>query len=289
MKPHPFKTFNAKILLFGEHLINLGSDALSIPYDKFNGALTKGTSSDSRLLSFLDYLRSSQFDFLDTSKLLLREELAFSSNIPEGYGCGSSGAIVAACYDHFRSDQIIDSAILKERFSKMESFYHGKSSGTDPLISYLDSAIKFSGNTGIHLIPNFGISLQDHSLILIDSGRAREGKKQIEWFMAKAEDEQFRAVLTKKLIPATQTCIASVLNTDEAALQNSFSAISNFQLEYMDHMIPDSIKTLWIAGSRSENLHLKICGAGGGGFFIGLMKKNTQLKELDRYKTYPII
>ena len=58
------------------------------------------------------------------------QNLYFDSNIPQGYGLGSSGALVAAFYDRyalnkinyigkFTSDKI---ALLKNIFAKMESF-----------------------------------------------------------------------------------------------------------------------------------------------------------------------
>lgn len=283
-----FKNFNAKILLFGEHLVNLGSDALSIPYEKFSGKLIKTDSLDSRLNPFLDFLKSSQFDFLDNTKLSKVSGLEFSSNIPEGYGCGSSGAIVSACYAHFRTDDVNDSKVLKNRFSMMEAFYHGKSSGTDPLISYFNSPIKFNADSNIQKLPELNFTLEEYSLILVDSGHSREGKKYIKWFMNNCEDEEFKSILTKELLPASQTCISTLLKNDEDNFKNSFEIISRFQLEHMDKMIPEHMKKLWIKGFESGKLYLKVCGAGGGGFFIGLLKKNTGATLLEAFKTYSL-
>lgn len=289
MATHSFKTYHAKILLFGEHLINLGSDALSIPYPKFNGKLNTTKNQASRLQPFLDFLRSSSFDFLDNEKLSHQQVLEFSSNIPEGYGCGSSGAIVAACYDHFKSNDIDDPKILKDRFSRMEAFFHGKSSGTDPLISYFNHAIKFSADSSIELIPDLQIAFNDHSLILVDSGQPREGKEYINWFMERSTDENFKTILTNELLPATQNCIAAFLNSEESDFKNSFAKISNIQLKYMAKMIPDHMQTLWIKGLESDKLHLKICGAGGGGFFIGLIRKDAKIAALEEYKIYSLV
>src|SRR5690606_35587126 len=73
----------------------------------------------------------------------------FDSSIPQGYGVGSSGALVAAVYDKYALDKItVLENLTKEKllqlkviFSEMESFFHGKSSGLDPLKNYLSIPI----------------------------------------------------------------------------------------------------------------------------------------------------
>ena len=82
---------------------------------------------------------------IEKLKSAIEAGLYFDSSIPQGYGVGSSGALVAAIYDKYASDKITilenltreKLLILKSIFSKMESFFHGKSSGLDPLNSYL--------------------------------------------------------------------------------------------------------------------------------------------------------
>ena len=83
----------------------------------------------------------------------LRKDLAnglyFDSSIPQGYGIGSSGALVAAVYDRYANSKITilenltrDKLLkLKQIFGLMESFFHGKSSGLDPLNSFLSLPI----------------------------------------------------------------------------------------------------------------------------------------------------
>ena len=170
----------------------------------------------------------------------------------------------------------------------MEAFYHGKSSGTDPLISFFDTAIKFDADAGIQLLPNLETKLENYSLILIDSGQPRAGKKYIQWFMEKVNEKEFKSVVLDKLMPATQSCIDALLTSAELDLINSFSTISSIQAEYMTKMIPNNMKKLWVEGSRLNDLYLKICGAGGGGFFIGLLKNDAQINELKKFKNYSL-
>ena len=64
----------------------------------------------------------------------------FDSSIPQGYGIGSSGALVASIYDQYALDKItVLENLTKEKlqhlktvFAAMESFFHGKSSGLRP-------------------------------------------------------------------------------------------------------------------------------------------------------------
>ena len=79
----------------------------------------------------------------------------FDSSIPQGYGVGSSGALVASIYDQYAADKITvlenltrDKLLkLKQIFALMESFFHGKSSGLDPLNSYLSLPILINSKT----------------------------------------------------------------------------------------------------------------------------------------------
>ena len=145
--------FYSKILLFGEYGIIEDSKGLSIPYNFYKGALkipnkknSISKSSNDILKDFLNYLKQRKIN-LDLVKFAsdLDKGLYFDSSIPKGYGIGSSGALVAAIYDKYAFEKItvLENLTqekllrLKKIFSDMESFFHGKSSGLDPLNSYL--------------------------------------------------------------------------------------------------------------------------------------------------------
>src|SRR5690606_5222108 len=119
--------------------------------------------SNGRLQAFAEYLKELQAQGESASfdmKALERDIAAgmyFDSSIPQGYGIGSSGALVAAIYDRYAQDKITvlenltrDKLLrLKEIFGKMESFFHGKSSGLDPLNSYLSLPILINSKDNI--------------------------------------------------------------------------------------------------------------------------------------------
>ena len=163
--------FYSKILLFGEYGIIKDSKGLSIPYNFFKGALKTdqntaevALASNDSLKAFTNYLESVQekqpelvtFDIAN-----LKEDVAagmyFDSSIPQGYGVGSSGALVAAIYDKYAQEKItvLENLTrekllkLKTIFGIMESFFHGKSSGLDPLNSYLSLPILINSKDNI--------------------------------------------------------------------------------------------------------------------------------------------
>ena len=148
--------FYAKILLFGEYGIIKDAKGLSIPYNFYKGALKtihteseQAKSSNTKLRDYAVYLESLDSSLVTFALSRFQKDLDkgmyFDSSIPQGYGIGSSGALVAAIYDRYAVDKITilenltreKLLTLKEIFSQMESFFHGKSSGLDPLNSFL--------------------------------------------------------------------------------------------------------------------------------------------------------
>ena len=101
--------FFAKILLFGEHGIIKDSMGLSIPYNFYHGSLkipyknnTSIKESHQKLLAFSNYLKTLDADLISFNwkkfNFDLERKIYFDSSIPQGYGVGSSGALVAAIY-----------------------------------------------------------------------------------------------------------------------------------------------------------------------------------------------
>jgi mevalonate kinase len=152
--------FYSKILLFGEYGIIKNSKGLSIPYNFYKGGLKLGDldskivkKSNLSLCFFRDSLKKIDssivvFNFNKMNKDLF-DGMYFDSTIPQGYGVGSSGALVAAFYDRYAENKytVLENLtrdkilVLKNIFSNMESHFHGKSSGLDPLNSYLSLPI----------------------------------------------------------------------------------------------------------------------------------------------------
>ena len=155
-RPEIEKKFYSKVILFGEFSVIQSSMGLVIPYTLFDGRLTFRRDNtaviDPELKAFSLFIKqlidsnhlNCQFD-ITSFEFDISQGLFFDSTIPQGYGVGSSGALVAAIFDRYEQENhsTLDIAKLKRIFSQLEAHFHGASSGVDPLISYLNSPILF--------------------------------------------------------------------------------------------------------------------------------------------------
>ena len=289
--------FYSKILLFGEYGIIEDSKGLSIPYNFFKGALkfSKVETKDSKksnkiLLQFHKYL-SGIYDLdLDLNKFEkdLSKGIFFDSSIPQGYGVGSSGAIVAAVYDKYAKSKIKISENLNRNklvdlrniFSQMESFFHGKSSGLDPLNSYLSIPILIESKNKIDVT---GIPIQkvngEGAIFLLDSGQMGSTASMVEIFMKKMKDEGFRKMLNAKFIKYTNSCVDSFLKGDLKNLFKNTKILSGIVFENFKPMIPNKFHKIWKTGIESGSYFLKLCGSGGGGYILGFAPNIEKAKK----------
>ena len=110
--------FFSKILLLGEYSIIKNSRGLTVPYRSYKGNLNTSSivnkeidSSHKKILEFVKYLKNLNQNLVEFNwqKLDndLKENLYFNSNIPQGYGLGSSGALIAAVYEKYAMSKII--------------------------------------------------------------------------------------------------------------------------------------------------------------------------------------
>ena len=133
--------YYSKVILFGEYSMIFDATALMIPLKRFSAQwqfpqsrnLSASLQSNHSLKRFRDYLAenetlSSLLDFVSLTKDL-NEGLFLASNVPSGYGLGSSGTLVAAAYDRYAIQKTDDYLQLKTFFGLMESHFHGSSSG----------------------------------------------------------------------------------------------------------------------------------------------------------------
>lgn len=297
--------FYSKILLFGEYGIIKDSKGLSIPYNFYNGALKSdknlsgsAKASNETLANFLDYLRS-----MDTSLVTFNLEamdkdisngMYFDSSIPQGYGVGSSGALVAAIYDKYAHEKITvlenltreKLLTLKAIFSEMESFFHGKSSGLDPLNSYLSLPILINSKDHIEAT---GIPSQNASgkgaVFLLDSGIVGETAPMVQIFMDKMKQEGFRKMLKNQFIKHTDACVEDFLKGDLKSLFQNTKQLSKIVFNHFKPMIPKKFHQIWQAGIDSNSYYLKLCGSGGGGYILGFTEDIQKAqKALSDYK-----
>lgn len=291
--------FYAKILLFGEYGIIKDSKGLAIPYNSYQGALLisedkseKAKISNQKLKDFYVYLKSLNDPEiklrLDDLKRDIDQNLHFDSSIPQGYGVGSSGALVAAIYDHYADDKItvLENLTrekllrLKSIFSKMESFFHGKSSGLDPLNSYLSLPILINSKDNLEAT---GIPSQKEgkgAVFLLDSEMIGETQPMVNIFMNKMKTEGFRNMIDRDFARYTDNCIDDFLHGNVKSLFGNVKQLSKVVLKHFKPMIPDSFHQLWAKGIESNDYYLKLCGSGGGGYILGFTEDFEKAKNL---------
>lgn len=284
--------FYSKILLFGEYGIIKDSKGLSIPYNSFKGGLRIGDMNNAEekksnvsLNKFRNYLLKIDKSVVkfDLEKLNsdLSEGMFFDSSIPQGYGVGSSGALVAAFYDRFAINKItvlenltkpkiLD---LKNIFSIMESFFHGKSSGLDPLNSYLSLPILIHSKNEIETtgIPS-QLTNGKGAVFLLDSGKSSDTAPMVDLFFKSMKNKSYDKMIKEEFIKTTDHCVDDFLNGNFNSLFKNIKTLSKVVLKNFKPMIPENFHNIWAKGIESDEYFLKLCGSGGGGYILGFAK-----------------
>lgn len=292
--------FYAKVLLFGEYGIIKDAKGLSIPYNFYKGALkisdTKNDQaqiSNQKLTEYVDYLENIDRTLVTFNIKQLREDLSrglyFDSSIPQGYGIGSSGALVAAVYDRYAHNKItilenltrVKLLKLKQIFGQMESFFHGKSSGLDPLNSFLSLPILIHSKdilepTGIPSQPKAGKG----AVFLLDSGSMGETAPMVNIFMQNMESPTFRKMIKEQFISYSDRCVEHFLSGDIISLFGDLKRLSKTVLTHFKPMIPEQFHALWKTGIDTNAYYLKLCGSGGGGYILGFTEDITKAQSV---------
>ncbi len=301
--------FYSKILLFGEYGIIQDAMGLSIPYNFYKGKLkfednVSSTNSLSEFEFYLNELQASDELLFEIDLKQFHNDisngLSFDSSIPQGFGVGSSGALVAAVYDRYAlnpinaesisKDQLID---LKRIFAQMESHFHGKSSGLDPLICYLNLPVLIKSSTDLDTI---GLPSEQTegkgAIFLLDTQKPGETQPMVQLFMEKMKESGFRNMLKTEFKKYNDACISSFLKGDFKPLFSNMKHLSSLLLQNFSPMIPDAYKEIWKNGIDSGDYYLKLCGSGGGGYILGftqdLKKAQQSLKGYDLELVYKI-
>ena len=202
--------------------------------------------------------------------------------------------MVAAIYDKYAFNKItvLENLTrekllkLKSIFSEMESFFHGKSSGLDPLNSYLSIPILINSKDNIEAT---GIPSQKSdgkgAVFLLDSGIIGETAPMVSIFMENMKQEGFRKMLKNQFIKHTDACVDDFLKGDIKSLFSNTKKLSKVVLNHFKPMIPQEFHELWKKGIDTNDYYLKLCGSGGGGYILGFTEDIDKAKlSLANYK-----
>ena len=171
------KNFPAKILLFGEYTILLGSPALAVSINNFKSKWDFTDAphpSQVHLQNLLQYLKKVECSFIDLSTFEneIKKGLIYDTDIPIGYGAGSSGSLSAAVLSRYTKRASKDMPIIRRQLRNIENFFHGNSSGLDPLVSYYKKPVLIDEKKEIRLLENLDWKAP-FTFFLIDTQRSR--------------------------------------------------------------------------------------------------------------------
>jgi mevalonate kinase len=167
----------------------------------------------------------------------------------------------------------------------MESFFHGKSSGLDPLNSYLSLPILINSQehietTGIPSQPSNGKG----AVFLLDSGMTGDTAPMVSIFLENMKQEAFSNMMREQFIRHTDACVEDFLKGNIGSLFTNIKSLSSLVLKNFKPMIPNNFHKLWEQGIQTNDYYLKLCGSGGGGFILGFTKDlNRAEKALKGY------
>jgi mevalonate kinase len=276
------RKFYSKVLLFGEYTVTLKGEAFAIPNKSYFGRWEYGLPETEmvnelyKLANFANALPPELAIRFDNEEWIedLDHGMYFKSNIPIGYGLGSSGALVAAFYNRFfDKPNEVNIPELKSDLGAIESYFHGTSSGFDPLVCFLDQAIHFDNLGRIQQFDANSFPLLNQ-VKLIDTKIERNTANLMQVFTQKLEDAEFKNSIIPALKKANAEAIQSLLNGDKKELVKSWKLISELQLQHFSEMIPESFKRPWQVGLAENQFIFKLCGAGGGGYILCLFPGN---------------
>ena len=298
--------FYGKVLLFGEYSILFNSKGLTIPYTHFTGQLSFinddkytdfdfAVQSNKQLKEFLGYMleleAKAEMPCNMEFKSLARDienGLYFESNIPQGYGIGSSGALVASIYDRYCTNKIeadesisgLDISRLREIFSILESLFHGKSSGIDPLNCYLQHPLLIHSREDIAITGVPRSKFESEGVIfLIDTGKIGKTGPLVNHFLEQMRFKEYENIFKTEYIPWVNQCISDLLSGNMRSFFESLIKVSTFQLKHFTNMIPENFMPAWQWGLDSGKFQLKLCGSGGGGFLLGFTTDYVSAKK----------
>lgn len=217
----------------------------------------------------------------------LQSGWCFESNIPIGYGLGSSGALCAAVYDRYAGRKAADLSRLKTIFSGMESWFHGQSSGIDPLTSYMNRPLRIDRQTEVAFFEGAPWRAAAPVVFLLDSGLPRQTGPLVRWFLEQQQTENFGDMLRSAYLPEHDRVMASWKQADAAAFWKAVKAVSGLQLAHFHPMIPATHRDIWTNSLDNPDVALKICGAGGGGFTLGFAR--TRAAAIETASSFSIL
>lgn len=272
--------YPAKLLLYGEYTVLSGSQALAIPVLNWSSRWTidKDITQlyEAETNVYIHWLIEKNLLPPQTKRIIADNadnNWKYDSNIPIGHGLGSSGAFVAALYDKFGVEKETDPRKLMKILAEMESWFHGSSSGLDPLVSYLAMPV-LRNDQGSYIPVDCG--RPEHCFVYVwDSGKMRKTAPLVAHYKELLNNIDFSQKVNNALIPYVEHAIHYYLAGQTQEMFLCLEQISKFQRLYFKDFIPENAREKWDEISSEGHGFMKLCGAGGGGEFLVFLRNRS--------------
>lgn len=261
------KMSNAKAILFGEHSVVYGKNAIAIPLlnMKLKVNLINDYIYENNHIKFIKELIKSEYNIEDEIYIEV------VSNIPEGRGLGSSAALAKACVIAFENKYGIN-INTKEIMDKSEEYAHGKSSGLDTSVILSSKPIIFNKNKGSK---EFDFSLGAY-LLIIDTGVKGFTKIAVDHVKDNYIKYYRNIENLGNISDMAKDCIIKS-NLDEIGKLMKEAQKNLREMSLSNEKIDDIIKSL-----DDYSLGSKITGSGMGGCVISLFKDLSCIEDVKK-------
>jgi mevalonate kinase len=270
------KVFPAKLILMGEYSLLYGSSGLVLPLKKMFGQWEVSPEGllDSSLLSLAHHLEQQKFPWLKTDhfKKDVLKGLFFKANFPQGMGLGSSGALTAAIFHRYgiTSGQDNTPTFIRQLLSELEHYYHHTSSGVDPLVSYTQKPYLLEGLHSMEVVSIETITQwreKGLGVYLMPSFIPRKTSHLVESFRKFYQSSEFVSWVHREFVPRTNACVKSFISGEDHFFAE-IKSLAHEQQKFLRDFFPDQVKESMAKLRGYEQVAVKLCGAGGGGYFL---------------------
>ena len=165
---------------------------------------------------------------------------------------------------------------LKKVLGRMESCFHGSSSGIDPLQCYLNQPFRITAE-GVTLLPEDFMPSDIH-VFLADTGIKSNTKPLVQYFKKKREDAGYLDAFQSDYVPCVSACIDHLVAGEKEAFFVSLRQLTEGQLRFLRPMITDNSIDLFLE-KPDFNIGFKISGSGGGGYVLGFTDEVDKASE----------
>lgn len=295
------RTFPSKIMLAGEYGVVAGGSALTIPFPSFSarirpmGEVPPGREQDAAesreylkaIYNYLKVLPEGTFHAAPDLELYssLMEQFWLETDIPVGYGLGSSGVASAAVYDvFFPGSENLTLTQQRNDLAAIESFFHGKSSGVDALTCYKGIPLYFTDKGEVFPVEFDPSKIPGgYFFFLLDSAQRLDTGPLVAHFLEQMNQRDFAVSVKNEYLVMNQKLIETLLGERDADPGLLVRVLSDFQFTHFRKMIPDHMVDIWIEGQVSGEYYLKLNGSGGG-YLLGITHESQKESLGERWK-----